>query len=82
MYIDFDEYPPYSAAISETFETSINAHTQWDCGYPYSTNKGKMFTRINEESWEMMETFFPDANQVMKFPQQQYAKYLQMFRIK
>ena len=41
-----------------------------------------MFTWINEESWEMMETFFPDANQVMKFPQQQYAKYLQMFRIK
>ena len=31
-YSDFDEYPPYSGAISETFETNINAHIQFDHG--------------------------------------------------
>ena len=53
MYIDFDEYPSYSGVISENFETNINSHIQCAYGYPYSTIKGKFFTWINEESWEM-----------------------------
>ena len=47
MYISFDEYPPYSGAISNIFETNINAHIQCDRGYPYSTIKsikGNMLT--------------------------------------
>ena len=36
MYIDFDEYTTYSDAISETFETNINAHIQCDNGPPYT----------------------------------------------
>ena len=35
MYIDFDEYHPYSGAISEIFETNINAYIQCDRDYPY-----------------------------------------------
>ena len=51
MYIDFDEYPPYSGAISEKYEANINAHIQCDHGYTYSTIKGNMLIWINKESW-------------------------------
>ena len=44
MYIDFDEYHPYSGAISEIFETNINAYIQCDRGYPYSKFKGNILT--------------------------------------
>ena len=32
MYIDFDEYPPYSGRISEKSETNVNDHIQCDHG--------------------------------------------------
>ena len=51
MYVDFYQYPPYSGAISENFDTNINAHIQCDTGYPYSSIKDNMLTWINEESW-------------------------------
>ena len=63
MYIDFDEYPPYSDSISENFENNINAHIKCDHGYPYSSIKGNMLTWINRESWEMMKKCFTDATQ-------------------
>ena len=61
MYIDFDEYPTYSGAISEKFETNINDHIHCDYGYPYSTIKsikGNMLTWINEENWKMKKHVF------------------------
>ena len=36
MYIDFDGYPPYGGAISESFEANVNADIQCDRGYAYS----------------------------------------------
>ena len=48
MYIYFDEYPPYSGAISKFFETIINARIQCDNGYPYSSIKDNMLTWITE----------------------------------
>ena len=50
MYIDFDKYPPYSGALSENFETNINARIWCNHGFPYSTNKGNLLTCINKES--------------------------------
>ena len=41
MYIDFDEYPPYSDTISEYFKTNVNANIQCDHGYAYSSSKQK-----------------------------------------
>ena len=35
MYIDFDDYSPYSAIISEIFETNINDNIQFDHGYAH-----------------------------------------------
>ena len=48
MYIDFDDYPSYSGAISEIFETNINDHIQCDNGYHYSSIKDNMLTWITE----------------------------------
>ena len=53
IYIDFDEYHTQSGAISEVFETNINAHIKFDHEYPYSKIKGNIQTWINKESWEM-----------------------------
>ena len=39
MNIDFYQYPSYSGAISEVFETNINAHIQCDREYSYSSRK-------------------------------------------
>ena len=55
MYIYFDEYPPYSGAISKFFETIINARIQCDNGYPYYLIKENILTWINEESWYIMQ---------------------------
>ena len=51
MHIYFDEYPPYSGAISGFFETNTNAHIWCDHGCPYSKIKGNIFTWINTKSW-------------------------------
>ena len=72
MYIYFDGYPPYSGAISENFETNINAHIQCDNEYPYSSIKDNTLKWINEKSWEIMQTCFPGANQVKKYPATKY----------
>ena len=58
MYIDFDEYPPYSDTISEYFETNINANIQCDHGYAYYSSKHKMCTCVNKESLEMTKNHF------------------------
>ena len=44
MYIYFDEYPPYSGAISKFFVTIINTRIQCDNGYPYSSIKDNTLT--------------------------------------
>ena len=44
MYIDFDEYPPYSGKNSENFEKNVNENIQCVHGYAYSSGKQKMCT--------------------------------------
>ena len=41
MYIDFDEYPPYSAPISDTFVTNVNTNSGCDHVYTYLQAKRK-----------------------------------------
>ena len=61
MYINFDEYPPYSGQIYEIFVTNVNNNIQCDHGYAYYSIKQEMCTRVNGESWKMMKNSFPDA---------------------
>ena len=78
MYIDFDEYPTYSNRNSEHFE-KINENIQCVHGYAYSSRKHKMYTQLNEESWGMMKTYFPDAKQIKK-PKMFFAKNVNKFK--
>ena len=39
MYINFDEYSPYSSTISENFETNVNANIQCDYSYAYASSQ-------------------------------------------
>ena len=80
MYIDFDEYPPYSGRISEIFEKNVNENIQCVHGYAYSSHKQKMCTWVNEESWAMMKTCFPDAKQIKNTQKPLYAKNVHMFK--
>ena len=66
MYIDFDEYPPYSDTISEMFVTIFNTNIKCNHGYSYSQRKKKMCTWVHEENWEMMKNCFSDAKQIKK----------------
>ena len=68
IYIEFNDYSPYSGAISENFVTNINAHIQYNHVFPYSTIQVNMLTYMNKERWEMMKKCFPEAKQVKKFP--------------
>ena len=44
MYIDFDEYPRYSARNSELFELYVNENIKCEHGYAYSSGKHNMCT--------------------------------------
>ena len=81
MHIYFDGYPPYSGAISEIFETTVDSNIQCDRGYAYFSNKEKIRTCINGESWEIMQEYFLDAKQVKNSPQQQYAINVHMLKL-
>ena len=81
IYIDFDEYPTYSGTISENFETNVNVNIQRDHGYVYSSSKEKICAWINEESWEIMQKYFPNTKQIKNTPKQQYAKNVHMFKM-
>ena len=42
----------------------VNENIQYDNGYAYYLGKQKMCTWVNEESWGMIKTCFPDAKQI------------------
>ena len=64
MYIDFDDYSPYSAIISEIFVTNINDNIKFDHGYAYCSSKKKMCTCVNVEIWDMINNCFPDVKKI------------------
>ena len=68
MYIEFDDYPRYTDAISDIFETRINLNLNFCHGYPYSTTKGLFITCINKKKWYIFKICFPEALTVVKCP--------------
>ena len=81
MYIDFDEYPCYSGRNSENFEKNVNEDIQCVHGYAYCSGKQKICTWVNEYSWVMMETFFPDAKSIKNVQKMFYAKNVHIKKI-
>ena len=56
------------------FLKNVNKNIQCVHGYAYSSGKQKLCTWVNEESWGMMKTCFPDAKQITKFPKNVLCK--------
>ena len=50
------------------FLKNVNENIQCVHGYVYYSVKQKMCTWVNEESWGMMKTCFPDSKQIKKCP--------------
>ena len=51
---------------------NVNENIHFVHGYAYSSGKQKICTWINEESWGMMKTCFPDAKQIIKCQKKLY----------
>ena len=60
MYIDFDDYPPYTDAIYDIFATKTNSNINCCNVYPYPTTKGFMITWINNKTWAVFEICFSE----------------------
>ena len=73
-YIDFDEYPSYCGRNSESFEKNINENIQCVHYYAYYSGKQKMYTWVNDKSWRMVKTCFPDATKIKKSPKNVLCK--------
>ena len=52
MYIDFDEYPPFSGRIYEIFENNGSEKIQCVHGYAYSSGKQKYAHGLQRKVWE------------------------------
>ena len=78
-YIYFDEFPRYSGRISDFF-INVYENIRCDHGYAYSLGEKKVFTKVNEKSWAMMKTCFPDAKQIKNSQNPLYAENVHMFK--
>ena len=77
MYIDFDEYPPYSDTISEIFESNFNVNIQCENDYDHSLRIKKVCTWSNEEILGNAEKMFSWCKE-KKDHKQQYVKNVHM----
>ena len=68
MFIDFDEYPHYSGRESIIFEKDVNEDIKCEHGYAYSSVQRAICKWVNEDTWEIMKKFFPDATKIYMFP--------------
>ena len=50
--------------ILNFLKNNVNENIHCVYGYAYSSGNQKMCTWVNEDSWGMMNTCFPDANQI------------------
>ena len=64
MFIVFDEYPHYSGRESTIFEKDVNEDIKCEHAYAYSAGQRAICKWVNEDIWERMKNFFPDATQI------------------
>ena len=68
MFIDFNEYPRYVGRKSAIFEKHVNEDIKCEHGYAYSAGQLNMCKWVNEDTWERMNKYFPDENQINMCP--------------
>ena len=62
------------------FLKNVNDNIQYVDGYAQSSGKQKTCTWVNEESWGMMKTCFPDAKQIKNVQKLFFAKNVHTFK--
>ena len=60
MYMDLDDYSPYSEALPTFFETKINSNITCIHGYPKWSKLKNKITWFNKEAWDIFQFQFPN----------------------
>ena len=58
MYLDLDDYTPYSDVFLDFFEMKINFNLRLFHGYPIYTESYKKNSWVDKKTWENFETTF------------------------
>ena len=61
MYLQLDEYPPYSDTISDIFETPININLRCIHVYTNFIRHTDSITWVSNSSWDMLLSEFTNA---------------------
>ena len=61
MYMDLDDYPPYTDEFLDIFETKINFSIRCCHGYPDSSENYGIITMIDKKSWNVFQNTIPGA---------------------
>ena len=68
MYLELDDYPPYSDKKSVVFETNINRNLRCIHGYTNCTRHTDSITWVSKISWENLLSEFLHAERISACP--------------
>ena len=68
MYLELDDYPPYSGKRSVIFETHINRNLRCSHGYTNCVGHTDFITWVSKHSWEMLLSEFSHAERISACP--------------
>ena len=68
MYLQLDDYPPYSDKISDIFETHINSNLRCIHGYTNCIRHTDLITWVSNSSWDMLLSEFIYAVKISACP--------------
>ena len=68
MYLQLDEYPPYSDKISDIFETHININLRCIHGYTSFIRHTDSITWVSNSSWDKALSEFKHAVKISACP--------------
>ena len=73
IYLELDDYPPYSDKKSVIFETSINRNLRCSHGYTNCVTHTDLITWVSKYSWEMLLSEFSQAEKISACPGKKFA---------
>ena len=68
LYVQLDEYPPYSDKKSDIFETHINSNLRCIHGYTSCMRQTDLITWVSNSSWDMLLYEFIHSVKIIPCP--------------
>ena len=68
MYLQLDDYPPYSDKISDIFETHINSNLICIHGYTNCIRRTDSITSVSNSYWDILPSEFIHAVKISACP--------------